>query len=137
MLSTNPFVQVFALDFSRAFDTIRHATLMDKMTQLELPDQTYNWIKDFFNDRSHCTKYSGKISTCAIIQAHVMQGSGLGPATFVTAADLKPVHRSNKVVKFADDTYMIVPADNSETCVTELSHVNDWAERNNLRLNWR
>ena len=30
---------------------------------------------------------------------------------------------------------MIVPAENSETCATELSHVNDWAERNNLRLN--
>jgi len=39
------------------------------------------------------------------------------------------------VVKFADDTYVIVPAENSETCATKLSHVNDWAERNNLRLN--
>ena len=42
MLSTNPFARVFALDFSKAFDTIRHAALMDKMAQLELPDQTYN-----------------------------------------------------------------------------------------------
>jgi len=39
-LSTNPFVRVFALDFSKAFDTIQHATLKDKMAQLELPDQT-------------------------------------------------------------------------------------------------
>ena len=53
----------------------------------------------------------------------------------VTAADLRPVHSGNKVVKFADDTYVIMPAENSETCATELSHVNDWAERNNLRLN--
>ena len=45
MLSTNAFVGVFALDFSKAFDTIRHATLMDKMAQLELPDETYNWIR--------------------------------------------------------------------------------------------
>jgi len=55
----------------------------------------------------------------------------------VTAADLRPVHREwdNKVVKFADDTYVIVPAENDKTCATELSHVKDWAERNNLRLN--
>ena len=139
MLSTNPFVRVFALDLSEAFVTIRHATLMDKMARLELPDQTCNWIKDFFDDHSHCTKYSGKISTCANVQASVIQGSGLGPATYlVTAADLRPVHRGNKVVKFTDDTYVIVivPAEeNRETCATELSHVTDWAERNNLRLN--
>ena len=30
MLSTNDHVQVIALDFSKAFDTIRHATLMEK-----------------------------------------------------------------------------------------------------------
>ena len=84
-----------------------------KMAQLELPDETYNWIKDFFDDRSHCTKYSGQISTCANIQASVIQGSGLGPATYLVAADLRPVHRGNKVVKFADDTYVIVPAENS------------------------
>jgi len=30
-LSTNSFVHVFALDFSKAFDTVRHATLMEKM----------------------------------------------------------------------------------------------------------
>ena len=58
--STNYFLRVFALDFSKAFDTIRHATLMVKMVLLDLPDQTYSWIKDFFDDRSHCTKYSGK-----------------------------------------------------------------------------
>ena len=39
------------------------------------------------------------------------------------------------MVKFADDTYVIVLAQKSETCATELSHDNDWAERNNLRLN--
>ena len=66
----------------------------------------------------------------------MIQRSDHGPATYlVTAADLKPVHRGNQVVKFADDTYVIVPADNSETCATEVSHVNDWAERNNLRPN--
>ena len=38
MLSTQPFVRVFALDFSKAFDTVRHSTLMGKMARLALPD---------------------------------------------------------------------------------------------------
>jgi len=47
MLSSNAYVRVFALDFSKAFDTVRHAMLLDKMTNLQMPDQVFNWIKDF------------------------------------------------------------------------------------------
>jgi len=47
MLSSNAYVRVFALDASKAFNTVRHATLIDKMTKLQMPDQVFNWIKDF------------------------------------------------------------------------------------------
>jgi len=59
VLSMLSYVRVFALDFSNAFDTVRHAVLMEKMAKLRIP---YNWIKDFFENHSHCTKYSGEIS---------------------------------------------------------------------------
>ena len=56
MLSTNPHVRVIALDFSKAFATVRHLTLMEKMADLALPDQIYyNWIADFLSGRHHCT----------------------------------------------------------------------------------
>jgi len=42
--------------------------------------------------------------------------SAIGPASFiVTASDLQPVHTGNGLIKFSDDTYVIVPADNSDT----------------------
>jgi len=40
MLSTKPYIQVFALDFSKAFDTVRHFTLMKKMAHLALPNKS-------------------------------------------------------------------------------------------------
>jgi len=41
----------------------------------------------------------------------VIQGSGLGPTTYlVTTSDLQPVCDINHIVKFADNTYLIVPA---------------------------
>ena len=136
MLSCNEYVRVFALDFSKAFDTVRHSTLMAKMATLQLPDQVYNWIKNFFEDQSHCTKFGGEISTTASIRASVIQGSGLGPASFlVTAADLRPLSDHNRITKFADDTYLIVPASNTATCHDELQHIQQWAENNNLQLN--
>ena len=77
-LSTNSFMHVFALDFSKAFDTVRHATLM-KMVRFPIPDRVYNWITDFLHGHSHCTKFAGSISEVANIFASVIQGSAIGP----------------------------------------------------------
>ena len=75
-------------------------------------------------------------STVAAVKASVIQGSVLGPASFiVTAADLHPTTPGNRIFKFADDTYLVVPAANSSSRLGEVSHVEAWASRNNLRLN--
>jgi len=50
MLATNNFVHVIALEFSKAFDSVRHSTLTEKLAQLDMPDQVYNWIRDFLVD---------------------------------------------------------------------------------------
>jgi len=42
LIQSNPFVTVLSLDFSKAFDTVRHSTLLAKMTELELPVPVYN-----------------------------------------------------------------------------------------------
>ena len=55
MLQTNTVVIVIALDFSKAFDTVRHSTLMEKMKLLDMPDCIYNWIVNFLTDHEHCT----------------------------------------------------------------------------------
>ena len=83
MLDTQPFVRVFALDFSKAFDTVRHAVLVEKMARLALPDAVYNWTKDFFSGHSHCTRFEGDTSELTDILASVIQGSPIGPASFV------------------------------------------------------
>ena len=42
MLLDNPYVLVISIDFSKAFDTARHSTLLEKLAQLDIPDQIYN-----------------------------------------------------------------------------------------------
>jgi len=85
---------------------------------------------------SLCTKFLNTISEFADIQTSVIQGSGLGPASFiVTASDIQPVYAGNVIIKFAGDTYIIVPAVNSNTATSEISQVQSWAEENNLMLN--
>ena len=53
----------------------------------------------------------------------------------VTASDLRPITHGNLMVKFADDSYLIVPAANVQSCADEIAHVENWATENNLRLN--
>ena len=48
-------------DFSKAFDTVRHSTLIAKFAQLQMPDCIHNWICDFLDGYAHCTKYAGLI----------------------------------------------------------------------------
>jgi len=96
----------------------------------------YNWIKDFFDEHYHCTRYAGQCSTVAEVKASVIQGSGLGPASYlVTAADLQPVTAGNHIFKYADDTYLVIPAVNSNTYLDEILHMEKWAAKNNLELN--
>jgi len=73
-------------------------------------------VAAFFSDHSHCTDYNGQRSSIKKITASIIQGSGIGPAAYVvTAADLQVANAGNELVKFADDTYLIIPADDIHT----------------------
>ena len=136
LLETNPYVIVYVLDFSKAFDTVRHSTLLEKMALLNLPDQIYNWFVSYYSGHSHCTSFCGAVSELADITARIIQGSGGGPASYaMNASDLKTVHSGNELVKFADDTDLVVAASNAHTSIEELDNIKAWAERNNLKLN--
>ena len=136
MLADNDFVHVFSFDFSKAFDTVRHVSLTSKLAQLAIPDNIYNWVVDFLENHAHCTEYAGLVSAIAVIKANVIQGSASGPASYaVTAADLHPLNDHNRIFKFADDTYLVVPAVATGTCLSEIKHLQAWAADNNLKIN--
>jgi Reverse transcriptase (RNA-dependent DNA polymerase) len=82
------------------------------------------------------TRFAGTTSNVADINASVIQGSGFGPSAFtVNASDLHPVNYHNKMTKFADDTYLIVPSSKRHTICEELDSISTWASINNLKLN--
>ena len=56
LLESNPYVIVYALNFSKAFDSVRHSAVLDKYLMLKMLDNIYNWIESFFRDHSHCTR---------------------------------------------------------------------------------
>ena len=72
LLSQHDYVIVLALDFSKAFDSVRHSTLFDKLARLYIPDYVYNWLVEYFQGHSHCTKYENNTSALADISASII-----------------------------------------------------------------
>ena len=62
LLDTHPFVIVYTLDFPKAFDTVRHSSVLNKFSKMNLPDNIYNWIEIFYRDHSHCIRFGDKVS---------------------------------------------------------------------------
>ncbi|MFZ2538227.1 MAG: reverse transcriptase family protein, partial [Oscillospiraceae bacterium] len=136
MLQNYPYVHLISLDFSKAFDTVRHSTLLTKLSALPVEDEVHNWLINYLSGRTHSTKFNGDISCTLPINASIVQGSGIGPISYViNASDLHPKNQGNRMPKYADDGFLLVPSINSHTIQEELDHVTIWAKNNNLSLN--
>ena len=104
----NSYVRLIGLDFSKAFDTVKHSCILSKLSSLPISDQLYNWLVNYFQGHSHTTRFNSTTSSTAKINASVFQGSAIGPSLFViNGIDLKPVHKENYIDKYADDSYLI------------------------------
>ena len=136
LLLTNEYVIVIALDFSKAFDTVKHSKISEKLSLLDLPPNVYNWVINFLTGHTHCAKFNDVESAFRAIMASVIQGSGLVPfAYIVTASDLRPITAGNDMFNFADDSSLVIPASNAHTRERELEHIQQWASENKLSLN--
>src|SRR6218665_2305719 len=136
MLEKNDYVLLVSTDFTKAFDSVRHSTLMQKMAVIDLPDSIYNWIANYFEQRGHVTKIHDIISAIVFINASIIQGSVIGPPSYVVAAsDLHAKRPPKFMMKYADDSYLLVGSRQISTVNEEFSHSKAWAASNNLQLN--
>ena len=136
LLDTGEVVIMLTLDFSKAFDMVRHKTMFDKFSKLDINDKIYNWLTSYFEGRDHTTKFKGHISEKKTINASVVQGSTLGPYSYsVAASDLKPKNSGFYMFKFADDMDIVTTADKYYLVDNELEHIEKWAIDNNMILN--
>ena len=114
--------------------------MLHKMVQLDIPDEVYNWLVSFFPWSLTLYSVPGNkiISTRNHSQHHPRISLRTAASYVVGAADLKavtPAVYGNELVKFADDTYIVIPAANDSSRQTEVNHVVEWARKNNLKTN--
>ena len=128
------------LDLSKAFDTVDHSILLNKMYYYGVRGHSYQWFESYLSNRSQYVYMNSGTSTKLNINCGVPQGSILGPLLFLIFVN--DIVNSSKILNyilFADDTNTYLSHSNIYTLIntvnTELTHIATWLCANKLTLN--
>ncbi len=71
------------IDLSKAFDTLDHHILLQKLKYYGIQGTQLSWFESYLTGRSQCVKYREAISASKDLTTGVPQGSVLGPLLFL------------------------------------------------------
>jgi len=128
------------IDLSKAFDTVNHVLLLDKLQKFGIKGHALDWMTNYLTDRTQCTSVNGNLSSSLSVEIGVPQGSILGPLFFIIFVnDLPSVTKLCKVVLYADDTALFYAADDvnviQRSLLSDFLHISNWMDVNRLILN--
>ena len=93
------------LDLSKAFDTLNHIILFDKLEHYGIRGLALDWIRSYFSNRKQYVEYNGHRSLRNEISCGVPRGSILRPLFFfLYINDINNVSNLLNLILFADDT---------------------------------
>ena len=95
---------IIFLDIKKAFDTVDHDILIDKLKFYGIDGTVILWFKSYLEGRKQCTKLYGIKSSYPNIICGVPQGSVLGPLLFsIYINDIDNACKLSIPYLFADD----------------------------------
>nr|CAH7762505.1 unnamed protein product [Callosobruchus chinensis] len=92
-----------SLLFSKAFDQLWHASLLNKLPSYGLPVKLCDWLAGFLSGRKITVVVDGFSSSFHNINAGVPQGSVLAPTLFLLHINDLLSSTTNPIHSFADD----------------------------------
>lgn len=111
------------LDIERAFDSVWHEGLLEKLLDAGLPTPFVRLVRGFLEGRRHSVRVARQASRPFTLRAGVPQGSILSPILYIFFCSDIPLPRnpSVRLLQYADDTALWMPASSSASASRHLS----------------
>ena len=125
-------------DFRKAFDTVWHAGLLQKLSDAGIEGSLHAWFVDYLTSRQQFVEVGCSRSTVGVPLAGVPQGSVLGPTLFILY--INSITSTTKIPSncFADDTSTIAFASSPERLrrhlQADIDSVFRWSVKHKLSL---
>ena len=139
-LDNNIQTDILYLDFSKAFDSVGHAILLEKLERYGVAGHLHDWFKSYLQDCPQRVVVDGFNSSWAPATSGVPQGSLLGPILFIIFINdlpsalpdgtLTPLSADN--TKLYRSILSYLDADKLQQALTNLD---SWGLDNNVNFN--
>ena len=134
----------FYIDLSKAFDSLRHDILLDKLTYYGITNPARKLIESYLSNRTQFVQIGNQASTMKPVLTGVPQGSIIGPLLFnIFINDIVKASQKFAFILYADDTTLNStldafgndPEEIQNSIVKELKNIFKWLDVNKLCLN--
>ena len=95
------------IDLEKAFDTIDHEILLQKLKAIKFSESTIKWFKSYLSERIFLVNIKNKLSDFGKISCGVPQGSILGPLLFLIYVNDMLQALTSALLLYADDSCIL------------------------------
>ena len=131
-------VDVAILDFSKAFDTVPHDKLLQKLENYGVRGNLLVWLSAFLKNRNMNVVVEGEHSVSVSVESGVPQGTVLGPLMFLCHINDLPDSVKSTVRLFADDCLLYHPIRSDKEHLVlqnDLHELEKWADLWGMKFN--
>ena len=127
------------LDLKKAFGTVDHSILLEKLLHYGIRGKAHSIISSYLKNRKQCVYVNNTFSSYSEVSTGVPQGSVLGPLLFlIYINDISNAVPNTSARLFADDTNIFLSDRNCTGLIQKgvhtLSKLHDWFDSNKLTL---
>ena len=128
------------IDLQKAFDTIDHDVLLQKLYAICFSKHTVNWVRFYLSYRSFLVNVGNNFSQPASVSCGVPQGSILGPLLFLIYVNDMSQAVKCDLFLYADDTCLVCQHKDINKIENQLNedfcNICDWFVDNKLSIHF-